>query len=126
MVPFHQVRYTSFSYLGQVEQAPYILHFSIPHWSSTMPTETVSQNSKEGKDPELVVAVSDPIDNPTNIYRPEVDTSCVDERKLMRRIDWHVVPWLAVLYLLNFLDRGSIGNAKVNVPIMNTICRALI
>ena len=46
------------------------------------------------------------------MYRPEVDTSSVDEKKLMRRIDWHVVPWLAVLYLLNFLDRGNIGNAK--------------
>ena len=26
--------------------------------------------------------------------------------------DLHVIPWLALLYLLNFLDRGS-GNAKV-------------
>ena len=38
----------------------------------------------------------------------------VDERRLMRRIDWHVVPWLALLYLLNFLDRGNIGNARVS------------
>lgn len=49
-----------------------------------------------------------------DIYRPDVDTSNIDERKLIRRIDWHVVPWLAVLYLLNFLDRGNIGNAKVS------------
>ncbi|KAI0348409.1 MFS general substrate transporter [Trametopsis cervina] len=47
------------------------------------------------------------------LYRPEVDVSTVDEKKLMRRIDWHVVPWLAVLYLLNFLDRGNIGNARL-------------
>lgn len=47
------------------------------------------------------------------IFRPEVDTSSVNEAKLMRRIDLRVVPWLAVLYLLNFLDRGSIGNAKL-------------
>ncbi|TFK56973.1 MFS general substrate transporter [Heliocybe sulcata] len=47
------------------------------------------------------------------VYRPEVDTSGVNEKKLMRRIDLHVVPWLGVLYLLNFLDRGSIGNAKL-------------
>lgn len=49
----------------------------------------------------------------SNLYRPEVDTSGIDERSLLRRIDWHVVPWLALLYLLNFLDRGNIGNAKV-------------
>ncbi|KAI0689566.1 MFS general substrate transporter [Cytidiella melzeri] len=52
------------------------------------------------------------VDDP-QLYRPEVDVSSVDERKLIRRIDWHVVPWLAVLYLLNFLDRGNIGNARL-------------
>jgi hypothetical protein len=40
--------------------------------------------------------------------------STIDERKLLWKIDLHVVPWLAILYLLNFLDRGSIGNAKVS------------
>jgi hypothetical protein len=35
------------------------------------------------------------------LYEPDVDVSGVDERALMRRIDWHVIPWLAVLYLLN-------------------------
>lgn len=48
-----------------------------------------------------------------HLYRPEIDTSGIDEKKLMRRIDLHIIPWLAVLYLLNFLDRGSIGNARV-------------
>ncbi|THG94934.1 hypothetical protein EW026_g6627 [Hermanssonia centrifuga] len=50
---------------------------------------------------------------PHNVYRPEIDVSGIDEAKLLRRIDWHVVPWLAVLYLLNFLDRGNIGNARL-------------
>ncbi|TFK88000.1 MFS general substrate transporter [Polyporus arcularius HHB13444] len=75
-----------------------------------MSAESVSRHSKELKDPEAVAVRDAPAEN---IYQPEVDTSGIDERKLMRRIDWHVVPWLAVLYLLNFLDRGSIGNAKL-------------
>lgn len=49
------------------------------------------------------------------LYRPDVDTSGVDERKLLRRIDIYILPWLAFLYVLNFLDRGSIGNAKVRL-----------
>jgi len=55
------------------------------------------------------------VDPSMPVYRPDVDTSRVDEWKLMRKIDIRVVPWLAVLYLLNFLDRGSIGNAKVSL-----------
>jgi hypothetical protein len=49
----------------------------------------------------------------TPLYNPDVDISGVDEKKLMRRIDFYVIPWLSFLYLLSFLDRTSIGNAKV-------------
>lgn len=47
------------------------------------------------------------------LYNPHVDISNVDERKLMRKIDLRLVPWLALLYLLSFLDRTGIGNAKL-------------
>lgn len=43
----------------------------------------------------------------------EADVSQVDERKLVRKIDLHLIPWLSLLYLLSFLDRTSIGNAKL-------------
>ena len=36
-----------------------------------------------------------------------------DHRKLMWRIDLHVIPWIAVLYFLAFLDRVNIGNARL-------------
>ncbi|KAF8877869.1 major facilitator superfamily domain-containing protein [Infundibulicybe gibba] len=49
----------------------------------------------------------------TKLYQPEIDTSGVDERRLMRRTDLYLIPWLTILYLLNFLDRGNIGNAKL-------------
>ena len=37
----------------------------------------------------------------------------IDGRRLMRRIDIALVPWLSFLYLLSFLDRVGIGNARV-------------
>jgi len=49
----------------------------------------------------------------TDIYNPHVDVSGVDEAKLIRKIDWRLLPWLSFLYLLSFLDRTSIGNARV-------------
>ena len=57
----------------------------------------------------------------TNIFRPEVDVSQVDEKRLMRKIDFRLIPWLALLYLMNFLDRGSIGNARVRMPEPTTV-----
>ncbi|KAF5515411.1 putative transporter [Colletotrichum siamense] len=35
------------------------------------------------------------------------------ERRLLRRLDWKLIPWLCILYLLAFLDRTNIGNAKI-------------
>ncbi|KAI2618362.1 MFS general substrate transporter [Hypoxylon sp. NC1633] len=35
------------------------------------------------------------------------------DRKLVRKLDLILIPWLCILYLLAFLDRTNIGNAKV-------------
>lgn len=43
----------------------------------------------------------------------EHDFSSIDEKKLNRKIDLKIVPWLTFLYLLSFLDRSAIGNAKL-------------
>ncbi|KAI4715808.1 MFS general substrate transporter [Aureobasidium sp. EXF-10727] len=37
----------------------------------------------------------------------------VIEKRVVRKIDWHLVPLLMALYLLAFLDRSNIGNAKI-------------
>ncbi|KAI0802820.1 retrograde regulation protein 2 [Xylaria sp. FL0064] len=34
-------------------------------------------------------------------------------RRILRKVDYRLVPMLTVLYVLAFLDRGNIGNAKV-------------
>ncbi|KAF7510462.1 hypothetical protein GJ744_006741 [Endocarpon pusillum] len=34
-------------------------------------------------------------------------------KKLLRKLDYHLVPFLALLYLLSFLDRTNIGNARL-------------
>jgi hypothetical protein len=37
----------------------------------------------------------------------------VDEKKILRKMDIRLLPMLSILYLLCFLDRGNIGNAKI-------------
>ncbi|KAK7413573.1 hypothetical protein QQX98_007582 [Neonectria punicea] len=40
--------------------------------------------------------------------------SHLDEKKILRKVmDIRLIPMLALLYLLSFLDRGNIGNAKI-------------
>ncbi|KAH8703055.1 MFS nicotinic acid transporter Tna1 [Talaromyces proteolyticus] len=37
----------------------------------------------------------------------------IDEKKVLRKMDLRLLPMLSILYLLCFLDRGNIGNAKI-------------
>ncbi|KAL4883282.1 Peroxin-3-domain-containing protein [Aspergillus karnatakaensis] len=58
---------------------------------------------------------------PPNLYVVAMDQGSHDlplltqttERKLMAKVDWHVVPCLCIMYLLAFLDRVNISNAAV-------------
>ncbi|KAF8497681.1 MFS general substrate transporter [Gautieria morchelliformis] len=53
------------------------------------------------------------IQHAESISTNEIDLSGIDEKKLLRKLDWALVPWVSLLYLLSFLDRTSIGNARL-------------
>ena len=56
------------------------------------------------------------MDEKKNAIDPEymgADTSRVDPKKVLMKMDLHLIPMLALLYLLSFLDRGNIGNARI-------------
>lgn len=79
-----------------------------------MPSSQTSLSSAEkASKADHIEASAGQVQDP-NVYRPDIDTSSVDEKKLIRKLDWALVPWLSFLYLLSFLDRTSIGNARVS------------
>ncbi|BEI83018.1 hypothetical protein CcaverHIS002_0308860 [Cutaneotrichosporon cavernicola] len=52
--------------------------------------------------------------------KPEVEApvaeyveGSIEEKRLVRKIDIHLLPMLWIMYVLNYLDRTNIGNAKV-------------
>jgi len=63
----------------------------------------------DGKLRELDVQDMKVTANDRQARRYEVDPQA--EKKLLRKIDLHVVPILWLLFLLAFLDRTNIGNA---------------
>lgn len=38
----------------------------------------------------------------------------VSEKKLVRKLDWRLLPGVTVLYLLSFLDRSNVANARLD------------
>ncbi|KAH7303448.1 major facilitator superfamily transporter [Stachybotrys elegans] len=56
---------------------------------------------------ELLANLPDPDEGKTDEERKAID------RKLMWKVDMWLIPWLSLLYLLSFLDRTNIGNARL-------------
>ena len=42
-----------------------------------------------------------------------VPPSAVEESAVIRKLDWHLLPLVFVLYSLSVLDRSNLGNAKL-------------
>ncbi|KAF3920262.1 hypothetical protein AA313_de0208292 [Arthrobotrys entomopaga] len=60
---------------------------------------------------------TDPKMSPSKEQDPSVESGVYSapamERKLVRKIDFHIVPVVMVLYMFSFLDRINIGNARL-------------
>ncbi|KAJ6581654.1 MFS general substrate transporter [Mycena capillaripes] len=70
-------------------------------------------NKISPKDSVQIVEEKGSVEPQQDLYNTHIDTTEIDEKKLLRKIDVHLVPWFSLLYLLSFLDRTSIGNAKL-------------
>ncbi|GAA5980656.1 hypothetical protein JCM11641_000165 [Rhodosporidiobolus odoratus] len=54
-----------------------------------------------------------PPQSPQDDHFAQVHFTPEEERAVVRKIDWVLLPGLTFLYLLSFLDRSNIGNAKL-------------
>ncbi|EXA29569.1 hypothetical protein FOVG_18959 [Fusarium oxysporum f. sp. pisi HDV247] len=73
---------------------------------SVMECKTAANNIEHER-AELLAQLPDPDSGKSDEERQAID------RQLVRRIDLWLIPWLSLLYLLSFLDRTNIGNARL-------------
>lgn len=43
----------------------------------------------------------------------DVGAISLSEKALLRKIDWRLLPAVGILYLLSFLDRSNVANARI-------------
>ncbi|PTB36245.1 uncharacterized protein TrAFT101_000213 [Trichoderma asperellum] len=76
--------------------------------ASVMEAETINTSDRSGK-----VEIDDGRGIKAVSSATLESFSHLDEKKILRKMDLRLIPMLAILYLLSFLDRGNIGNAKI-------------
>ncbi|KAI9739569.1 MAG: hypothetical protein M1834_006287 [Cirrosporium novae-zelandiae] len=84
---------------------------SISHESGRHP-EYDEKNRTDGSDFEAG-AVDELLPPDPDAGLSEEEKANID-RKLVRKLDLQLIPWLCLLYLASFLDRTNIGNAKID------------
>ena len=77
-----------------------------PTSSGSMAKDDGSTASAKLSEAEKTIAVAE--SDSADAYTAEVDP-----KKVLLKMDLHLIPMLALLYLLSFLDRGNIGNARI-------------
>ena len=56
----------------------------------------------------------DPLEDSKHDHTELADIDPALDRRLTRKFDSHIVPWLFGLWLLAFIDRSNIGNANID------------
>lgn len=83
----------------------------------TVPNTEFSGSSDTGREGQYGNGYYDPdVAHPNAQYDDDLHVQCpstTSERKLVRKIDLRVIPALSVMYLLAFLDRTNIANARI-------------
>ncbi|KAJ5388832.1 hypothetical protein N7509_011373 [Penicillium cosmopolitanum] len=67
--------------------------------------------SVEKKDESVASGTKDTAASPSSSSLAE--GTGIDEKKLLRKLDYRLLPPLILLYLLSFLDRSNVGNARL-------------
>jgi hypothetical protein len=75
------------------------------------PTDTNVYNHAGKRDKASEIARIDALATAPGVTRASF--AHLDEKAILRKMDLRLIPMLALLYLLSFLDRGNIGNAKI-------------
>ncbi|KAJ6125354.1 hypothetical protein N7471_012671 [Penicillium samsonianum] len=75
--------------------------------STPVEIDKVKMSDIEYERAELLANLSDPDAGKNDEERRQID------KKLMWKVDMALIPWLSFLYLLSFLDRTNIGNARL-------------
>ncbi|KAF9467417.1 major facilitator superfamily domain-containing protein [Collybia nuda] len=58
-------------------------------------------------------ASADTLDKGVNGGDTKTPVSEAEISRVLRKMDWHILPFVSLLYLSSFLDRANIGNAKI-------------
>ena len=74
---------------------------------STSTQEEFKASNVEFERGQLLAGLPDPDEGKSEEEKKAID------KKLMWKVDLWLVPWLSFLYLLSFLDRANIGNARL-------------
>lgn len=75
----------------------------------------MGSKSRISKDSEAATGIEQLVVEVQSTKTSDASLANVNPKALKRKMDLHLIPWLCFVFFLSFLDRSSIGNAKVRI-----------
>lgn len=94
---------------GKSEISPKVWPTDEPPTPGKTNVHYVNRN-ENGDLPEYVAGAIPGYDG--NIMRSRATLSSTEEKRLLRRIDWHLIPLLAVMYMLKSVDFSNVSSEQ--------------
>ena len=64
-------------------------------------------------DEKVAVVTTEHLEGDARIIKATTTITPEEERRVIRSLDWHIMPLIFVLYSLSVLDRSNLGNARI-------------
>jgi hypothetical protein len=61
----------------------------------------------------IEISAAEHIEEGGRIFAPTTTFSREEEERVIRSLDWHIMPLIFLLYSLSVLDRSNLGNARI-------------
>jgi hypothetical protein len=83
-----------------------------PDWTSDQSSqdhEGVATVDRE----KVTITTAEHLEGGTRIIAPTTTFTLAEEKRIIRLLDWHIMPLIFLLYSMSVLDRSNLGNARI-------------
>ena len=77
------------------------------------PVHTLHEHEMATVNGEKVEVAAEHLEGGARILAPKTTITPEEEKRVIRSLDWHIMPVIFLLYSLSVLDRSNLGNARI-------------
>ncbi len=84
-----------------------------PDMEEVLPVHTLHEHEVAMVNGEKIEVATEHLEGGARILHAKTTITPEEEKRVIRSLDWHIMPVIFLLYSLSVLDRSNLGNARI-------------